>query len=119
MTKQKSWLENKCSITCDSAILGRGFVQIPVLILGEADLHPGAKIVYAGLLWYLWRSQDYPGHEAAGQDWGMSRGTVRKYLEELEERGLIQHNRPGLGQPNSYHLLDPEEVIIGLQKAKI
>ena len=99
------------NITCDNAVLARGFIQIPVLVLQESDLSAGAKVVYAGLLWYLWRGLDYPGHEQAAVDWGMSERSVGTHLRELGKRGLVESRQPGLGKPNTYHLPDPVVLI--------
>ena len=110
----KTWLENESTISCDNAILSQGFAMIPMIVLSDGDLSPGGKVIYQGLLWYKWRGQDYPGHEQAAEDFGLSRVSVNRYMKDLEERGLVQSHRPGLGQPNTYHLPDPNAVIKGL-----
>ena len=104
-------MTSESNITCDNALLSRGFVQIPVLILQDADLQAGAKIVYGGLLWYKWRGLDYPGHAQAATDWGMSERSVCTFIGELSKRGLVEETRPGLGKPNYYHLPDPIVVM--------
>ena len=99
------------NITCDNAILARGFVQIPALVFQDSDIHAGAKVIYGGLLWYVWRGLDYPGHAQAAVDWGLSENSIVRYMKQLKARGLVEETRPGLGEPNYYHLPDPVKIL--------
>lgn len=94
-------------VRCENDLLARGFVQVPVLVLQDHDLSAGAKLTYGALLWYLWRGGDYPGQVAMSEEFGMGERSVRRYLAELEDRGYLRHERPGLGQVNTYQILTP------------
>lgn len=94
-------------VRCDNDLLATGFVQTPVLVLQDHDLSAGAKLTYGALLWYLWRGGDYPGQVALSEEFGMGERSVRRYLSELENRGYLRHERTGLGQVNTYHILTP------------
>ena len=106
-------MPKESNITCDNELLARGFVQIPVLVFQEREIHAGAKVIYGGLLWYRWRGLDYPGHAKAAIDWGLSENSIVRYMKQLEALGLVVETRPGLGQPNRYHLPDPVKIITG------
>ena len=75
----------------------RDFFMVPneVFCLG---LNYGEIAVYT----YLLRCEDretyqcYPSYRTIGKAVGMSRNTVRKYVQELEERGLIRTERTSI-----------------------
>ena len=92
------------SITVDDAILDAGFVQVPMLLMEADDLGAGAKFTYGILLRYHWEGMRYPGHAATAERFALAERTLRRYLSELEDAGVIEVERPGLGETNSYHL---------------
>ena len=94
-------------IVVTDTLLEAGFVQVPMIVLRDPELSAGAKVAYGALLWYGWKTGEYPGQEAVAQDFGMGERSVRRYLSELEKQGYIAVDRPGLGQPNSYTILSP------------
>ena len=55
------------------------------------DLSGGAKLVYAYLLYCEDRKtyQCYPSYKRIGRNTGMSVNTVKKYVEELVDKGLV------------------------------
>lgn len=57
----------------------------------QLDLSGGAKLVYAYLLYCEDREtyQCYPSYKKIGHNTGMSVNTVKKYVTELEDKGLI------------------------------
>lgn len=57
----------------------------------QMDLSAGAKLVYAYLLYIEDRRthQCYPSYQRIGLNTGMTAKTVRKYVIELVEKGLI------------------------------
>lgn len=59
--------------------------------LFSLGLSPGALAVYSYLLYCEDRRtyQCYPGYRSIGKAFRMSINTVRKYVAELEEQGLI------------------------------
>ena len=62
------------------------------------DLPAGAVAVYIYLLRHADRRtyQCHPSYATIGKAVGMSRNTVRKYVQELEERGLIRTERTSI-----------------------
>ena len=57
----------------------------------QLDLSGGAKLVYAYLLYCEDREtyQCYPSYKKIGRNTNMSVNTVKKYVEELVEKGLV------------------------------
>lgn len=57
----------------------------------QLDLSGGAKLVYAYLLYCEDRDtyQCYPSYKKIGQNVNMSVNTVKKYVEELVDKGLV------------------------------
>ena len=64
----------------------------------QLGLSHGAIAVYGYLLRIEDRStyQCHPSYATIGKAVGMSRNTVRKYVQELEERGLIRTERTSI-----------------------
>ena len=103
--------EDASKIEVQDGLLAAGFVQIPVLVLQDPILGAGAKLTYGLLLWYAWKTGEYPGHLQAAEDFGIARRSLCRYLTELEQRGLLVAHRGGLGKPNSYTLPDPRAIL--------
>ena len=63
--------------------------------LCQLGLSPGEIAVYSFLMYCEDREtyQCYPSYRTIGEAVGMSRNTVRKYVQKLEERGLIRKER--------------------------
>lgn len=93
-------------IIVDNELLASGFVQVPVVVMRDPDLSAGAKLAYGALLWYHWRGKGYPGQDAMGEDFGMGRRSVIRYMGELETKGYVVVTRPRLGKRNTYTLPD-------------
>lgn len=82
-----------------------GFTQVPNFILTKKELSVGAKLAYAMLLKYAWADDAcFPGQVKLGEDMGSSERSVRSYLKELEDAGLLQITQRGLGKTNIYKL---------------
>ncbi len=82
-----------------------GFTQVPNFILTKKELSVGAKLAYAMLLKYAWADNAcFPGQLKLGDDMGSSERSVRSYLKELEEAGLLEITQRGLGKTNIYRL---------------
>ena len=82
-----------------------GFTQVPNVILTDASLSVGAKLVYAMLLKYAWSNDAcFPGQQALARDMGAGERSVRSYLKELEKRGHLELIQRGLGKTNLYKL---------------
>lgn len=87
------------------ALTVSGFTQVPNAILKSKKISPAAKLTYAMLLSYAWQN-DYcfPGQTRLADDIGVTDRSVRTYLKELEEKGLLKIKQQGQGRPNMYHL---------------
>lgn len=87
------------------ALTVSGFTQVPNAILKSKQITPAAKLTYAMLLSYAWQN-DYcfPGQTRLASDIGVTDRSVRTYLKELEEKGLLTIKQQGQGRPNMYYL---------------
>lgn len=91
-------------VGADPATAG-GFTQIPNFLLTNKELSVGAKLTYAMLLKYAWHeSACYPGQAKLADDMGAGERSVRTYLKELEDAGLLEVQQRGLGKTNLYKL---------------
>ena len=75
----------------------RNYYPLPK-VLCRLGLSPGEIAVYSFLMYCENRTtyQCYPSYRTIGKAVGMSRNTVRKYVQELEERGLICTERTSI-----------------------
>jgi len=85
--------EGPAEIRVHDKILEAGFVQVPVLLLRHPKLRPGAKLMYAVILWYQWHLGYWPGRRACSIEFGISLRSITNYFSELEEAGLIRIQR--------------------------
>jgi DNA-binding GntR family transcriptional regulator len=84
---------------------GDGLTMVPNDVLLDATLTPAARAAYAMLASYAWRGAEcWPGQETLAEDLGVDDRTVRRYLAELVERGLVERTRRGRGRTNVYSL---------------
>ena len=82
-----------------------GFTQVPNFILTKEDVSVGAKLAYAMLLKYAWGDDAcFPGQAKLAEDMGSGERSVRRYLDELEQGGLLEIIQRGLGKTNLYRL---------------
>ncbi|HZG69531.1 MAG TPA: helix-turn-helix domain-containing protein [Herpetosiphonaceae bacterium] len=99
------------NIIIEDPTLAAGFTQIPNVVLRRLGLSPGAKLTYVMLLSYAWQDGAcFPGQETLARDMGFTDRSVRTYLKELQEHGLITIRQRGLNLTNLYILnrLGPE-----------
>jgi len=95
----------QAEIIIEDESLRGGFTQIPNALLRRADVTAGAKITYMALLSYAWgKDRCFPGQETLANDVGAGRRSVIRYLQELQEVGLLEIKRRGLGLTNVYVL---------------
>jgi len=100
--------ERSPDIIVEDPTLAAGFTQIPNQILRRPDLSAGAKLTYMMLLSYAWQhDRCFPGQERLATDMGASERSIRTYLKELQECGLISVRRRGLNLTNLYVLHGP------------
>jgi hypothetical protein len=106
--------EDTRHVIIEDEALAAGFTQIPNLVLRRSDLQPGAKLTYMVLLSYAWQKDHaYPGQDRLAADMGVTERSIRTYLKELQESGLITIRRRGLGMTNVYvvhRLSRPENI---------
>ena len=87
----------------EDASLAHGFTQIPNGVTRNPNLSMQAKFLYGLLLSYAWQdSQTYPGLARLRADTGAKEDTLRRYIVELKEAGLIEVQRRGMGKTNRY-----------------
>jgi hypothetical protein len=95
--------EERSPIIIEDDALRDGFTQIPNAVLCNPDIGPGAKVAYAVLLSYAWKDDFcYPGQARMAADMGGGERSVRRYMAELAEHGLIEVRHRGLGKTNLY-----------------
>jgi DNA-binding transcriptional MocR family regulator len=95
--------DERASIRFREGWLDAGYTQVPNVVLRRHDLSPGAKVVYALLLSYAWQEDHcWPGQERLADEAGASARSVRTWLQELRERGLVTVERRGLTLTNVY-----------------
>ena len=98
--------------------LAKNYFPLPNCIY-QLGLSAGAIVVY-GYMLYIENRETYQCHASyatIGNAVGMSRNTVRKYVQELERRGLIltrTHNDHHSRRPNTKResaLYDPADTV--------
>jgi hypothetical protein len=103
--KDLKHLERNIEIVGADPVTRHGFTQVPNFILVNKDLSVGAKITYAMLLKYAWYDDAcFPGQQKLAEDIGSAERSVRSYLKELEDGGLLEVTQRGLGKTNLYRL---------------
>lgn len=92
-------------------VLKKGFTSVPNLILTAQGLSLPAKSIYAILLMFAWQEDEcFPGQERLAEAAGCTDRTIRKYLDELREFGLISWIQRGLNQTNVYYIHDTSKI---------
>jgi DNA-binding transcriptional ArsR family regulator len=81
----------------------RGWTGVPNFILESKEISVGAKLIYAMLLKYA-REMDecFPGQDRLAKDIGNGERSVRRWLKELQQVGLVTIKQRGQGRPNLY-----------------
>jgi len=83
-----------------------GFTSVPNRILRNNQISLGARMCYSMLLSYAWQEDFcFPAQVRLAEDLGIGERTVRQYLNELRDTGLISWKQRGLNKPNIYHIL--------------
>lgn len=106
-------------------IKGFVFLRIPRSILQNDTLTIGAKVLYALMLdrtdWALRNGGDkyidklnrahitYP-YEAICKDLGVTKNTAKKYMQQLQDVGLVI-KQVNIGYCHSYYVLAPSDII--------
>ena len=91
--------------------LKKGFTAIPNAVVRAPGLSMAAKGTYAILLSYAWQDDGcFPGQERLAQDGNCDVRSIRRYLVELRDYGLISWRQRGLNRPNVYFIHDLRSV---------
>ena len=99
--------DNQGRINVREPRVQEGYTRVPNTILRHQHLSMGAKLTYAMLLSYAWYNNScFPGQKTLADDIGTSERSVRTYLKELQDAGLLEVERHGLGQTNEYTLAE-------------
>lgn len=100
-------------IIIEDPTLAAGFTVIPNPLLRRQGISPGAKLTYLMLLSYAWQDAAcFPGQETLARDLCAGVRSVRRYIQELEDAGLVTIKQRGLGLTNLYilHRLSPANM---------
>lgn len=92
--------------------LRKGFTILPNVLLLDPALSAGALRTYAVFTHLAWAPEsDWPGQDELGPKFlGVKDAkTVRKWITDLEERGLLSSTRRGRGLTNLYEVHLPED----------
>lgn len=81
-----------------------GCTIVPNSVFLRSDVSAGAKAVYVLLLMFASRGEPAPEQRLLAEVLGCSERTLRSYLNELREAGLVAWRRRGLTQANVYYL---------------
>ena len=81
----------------------RGWTGVPNFILESKEISAGAKLTYAMLLKYARElTECFPGQDRLARDMGHGKRSIRRWMKELEQTGLIDIKQRGQGRPNLY-----------------
>lgn len=82
-------------------------IFIPEALVTVREISPGSKFCYGRLCRYAGQNgQCFPFQSTLAEELGVSDRTIRTYITELEEFGLIEQHQQGLGKPNIIKFLD-------------
>lgn len=82
------------------------FWATPKTISATKDISLGAKAVY-GVLWTMMNGENvaWPSQKKIGDYLIISMASAKRYLKELEDKGLVVRERLGLRRSNRYFLI--------------
>lgn len=89
----------------DSPVLRRGFTSVPNALLENSSVSVGARMTLIALMSFAWKRDPFPGQERLGQMLGVTDRTIRDYITELREAGLLTVQRRGKGNTNLYRIV--------------
>jgi CRP-like cAMP-binding protein len=92
-------------IIVENEMLRAGFAALPYIVLRDTKLSTGARLAYAILLMYAWQEGScFPGQARMANDMGTSERHLRRFLQELRDRGYVSWRRTNT--TNEYRILD-------------
>jgi hypothetical protein len=87
---------------------------VPNWLQCRSEISQGAKLAYARLAQHAGERGDcFPRQSTLAVELGKSERTANEYIRELVKCGLIEVERPGLGQPNRYFFLEHAWIEFG------
>lgn len=97
--------DDRDPVTIEDPVLREGFTQIPNIVLRDTRISAGAKVFYGILLSYAWqKDRCFPGQDRLAKDLGVTSRSIRTYLSELSELGIVIVEQRGLTRTNVYRL---------------
>lgn len=97
------------SIQHASPVAQAGFVMIQRAVFFDSSLSIGARMLYGAFKSFAWQAETcWPGLKLLAEQLGVNERTVRNYVSELVEAGLISVHRRGLGMTNRYIIHEPK-----------
>lgn len=96
-----------------SKALRKGFTIVPNVLLLDPAISAGALRVYAVFNYLAWATEDeWPGQDELGPKFlGVKDPkTIRRWIADLEELGLLKSTRRGRGLTNLYEVFLPDEA---------
>lgn len=94
-----------------AASLDSGFTQVPNWLRDLKGLSHSARLTWLYLLQYSFqKGYSFPGIATLADDLEVSRHSVMRYTQELQDYGLLHIQRRGQGLTNVYHLRGREGV---------
>lgn len=90
----------------------RGWTKrFTVEVAFDTRLSPAARLTYFALCHHARQAKScFPSQELLAEEIGCSVRNIRRYLDELEDAGLIRRERGGNGSPTRYYLR-PDTVV--------
>ena len=85
-------------VTVEDEILRKGFLAVPMLMVDEKKVGPGAMVTYGVMYYYYVRYHGFPGQSVIAERLGISERCVRDHVAELKAAGYIDMIRQGLGK---------------------
>jgi hypothetical protein len=114
-SQKKGILTASADIISKDDLLSGKWTPIRNSIWSSSELSQGAKLCYIAIIAHLFRSSDtvaWPGQKRLGELLGVSERSIRNYLSELENIGIIFAERRGLNQTNRYYVCKPDKKLL-------
>lgn len=119
MQSIKNVLQRHTVVVLNEA-LKHGFTQLPNYVLKDKKLSFGARLTFAVLLSYAWQDEScFPGQDRMAVDLSTSERSIRRFLQELKDRGFIEWKQQGLNKPNIYYILDYQPLKIEAERTQV
>jgi hypothetical protein len=99
------------TIEFDDLVDQKGYTSIDNVLLTDGSISCGAKVTWQLFCHYARQDEKcWPGQERLAGQVGVDGTTLRRYIGELVNLGLVKTKRQGLGKPNLYRLFRPNST---------